>query len=233
MPGNGGEAETNSAELHPSSRGLVGQTATLRITSRIGATSTDTVSAMRWSWLSSPTVTLIGLLAALITLVQWGVLVARSIRQVAQDADKRRRASIWIVRLSLAAVVAVSALSWTAVHATAVQAGYLGWAGALYPVVATAADITADWALLVGLRKGRPFLWSPCSLLISVLALQAATLYLHGGVPEWRRYAAAPTIALAVLPSVLFAYGIGKRLAARLSGQAPAVSHSTTSTVDT
>jgi hypothetical protein len=181
----------------------------------------DTVSDMRWTWLSSPAVALAGFLAAVITLMQWAAILARSIYRVTQADDKRQRISIWAARVSLAAVVALSALSWTAVHAVAVLAGNPGWQGALYPFMAAGCGIVADQALLVAFRKEQQFWLTPCALLILGLALQTGALYFHGGVAEWRRYVAPPILVLAVLPLVVIGRDIGTRLATRRSKRNP------------
>lgn len=175
---------------------------------------------MRWAWLNNPTVTLVGLLASAITLVQWVVILAKSIYQVLRTDDKQQRVSIWVVRASLAAVGAVSALSWSAVHAVAVQAGHPGVQGMLYTVMATGCGIFADLLLLGDLREGRKFARPHCHLLVVGLVLQTAALYFYGGVPDWRRYLAAPLVLLAMLPAVMLAWSAGSRFAARLSNRA-------------
>jgi hypothetical protein len=174
------------------------------------------------SWLTSPTVLLLGLLSTAITVGQWLLCVARVLYRMSQDADERKRASFWVGVIGLAAVAVISPLTWSAIWAEAVKAGNHGWMGALYPVMVLGSGFVAAQNLLGdarGVFRLPVRVWFMlCFMLIGSLALAATMYFLHdrSGTPLWS------VGAVSAIPGVVIAMVVALMVsrASRARGQA-------------
>jgi hypothetical protein len=157
------------------------------------------------SWLSSPAVVLIGLVASLICVGQWIVSLAQGAYPMTQAADKRQRVSVWVAMASLAMVVGTSPLSWPLIVVAAVKAGNGSLVAALYPVTVNGTAAAGALLLLLDAVEGRRFSLLHCSMLVGGLAF-AAFMYIYSGdASSWGSYAVdgAPGVVTTMLPLVM------------------------------
>jgi hypothetical protein len=161
---------------------------------------------MRWLWLSSPAVVLVGFVASVICVGQWIVSVVRGVHRMAHAAEGRQRARIWVAMASLGVVVGTSFLSWPAVVVGAAKAGTGGVPGELYPVIVNGLAAVCALVLLLDAVDGRRFSLLPCCMLVGGLGFAAFAYIALGGAPSWERYvvASAPGVVMAMLLVVMF-----------------------------
>ena len=170
------------------------------------------------SWLTSPAVALIGLAAAVVTLVQVAAAAARRVCRVV--VDERPLLPVWTGLVAFAAVVAVAPLEWPVVMAVAAGpgAGGSGVLDALYPVMFVGlAAVSALWLVVAaidrvaGMGGLRPAVL-PAAMGLGSLAFTAWLCMAHPGTPAWVRAAA---VAAAVVLAVAHVPAMFARRAAR------------------
>lgn len=165
------------------------------------------------SWLSSPVVALISFVASVIGVAQWVVSLARGVYRMTQADEARRRACVWFAVASLAVVVVISLLSWSAIMVAAAKIGDGGVLGALYPVTVNGTAAIGALMLLLDALDGRRFSLLPCCMLVMGLVFAAFEYMAYGGAPGWGRYAVAvaPGVVTAMLPLVMLGRAHGTR----------------------
>lgn len=111
-----------------------------------------------WSWLGSPAVALLGLLSSVITIVQVTIGVTIFLkRKMPRTAEERRRLSIWISLVALGSVIAVTAVTWSAVLAEAAKIGDHGVMGVLFALMLPSLGMAGALLLLIDGIGGRRF----------------------------------------------------------------------------
>ena len=153
------------------------------------------------TWLTSPVVVLIGLVASVVTLLQVAVAAARwALRYT--GAERPRVPAL----VALVVALAAAPVEWQRVMATAARLGNGGVINPVYPVVFAGPGVVAALALLAAVGRGyRP------SWLIAVFGVAslyfAACLYAQApGAAVWGLvvvFAAPAVLALAHVPAML------------------------------
>jgi hypothetical protein len=172
------------------------------------------------SWLSSPAVALVGVLASVVTLVQAVVVLARFVYRAV--VDERSLIPVWAGLVAFAAVVAVAPLEWPVVVAVVSTPGSNGVLDALYPVMFVClAAASAGWVVVAAIERVaaigglRPAVL-PAAAGVGPLVFTAWLCMTHPGTPTW--VGATAVAAAGVLAA---AYGL-LALARRAAGAARA-----------
>lgn len=109
------------------------------------------------SWLNSPAVMFIGLIGAVVSIIQAVVAVGKWTKEVAGKEGARRRLTITFATACLAANAIVAPVTWTTVIAA--DKGDSHWVADLYPVMTCLMVLAGSfWVLLLTSRRsaGRP-----------------------------------------------------------------------------
>jgi hypothetical protein len=88
------------------------------------------------SWLNSPAVALIGLIASVISIIQAAVAVGKWMKEMAAKKDARRRATITFAASCMVAMAVISPLTWTTLITVDRGGKDPAWISDLYPVIA-------------------------------------------------------------------------------------------------
>ena len=146
------------------------------------------------SWLLSPAVALIGLLASVVTIVQVAAAAVRGVYRVAMD--ERSLIPVGAGLVAFACVVAVAPLEWPVVVAVVSTPGSSGVLNALYPVMLVCLEaVAALWLVVAALERAsainmlRPAVL-PAAMGLGSLAFTAWLCMAHPGTPAWVRAAA-------------------------------------------
>jgi O-antigen/teichoic acid export membrane protein len=176
------------------------------------------MSMHRWSWLQDPAVTLIGLVASVIAIVQWVASLCRYIHQLQTEAEeeKYRRVRISIALVALVVVVAFPTMGWPVLTAEAAKAGDHGIMGVLDVLEFGFLGIFAALRLLDEARARKRFSTFECALLV-ITVITVAIAYSFGSGPNaWIGAAATSSstnLAIVTLAFLFFAHTrkIGRR----------------------
>lgn len=142
---------------------------------------------MKWSWLQSPAVAMIGLLASAIAIVQAVAWLCRTIYKLQTEAknERYRRARISAAAGALLVVVALSATTWPVLVAEAARAGDHGYMGVLDALEFAFLGIFAAQTLLKEARQRERFSPYAYCLLAVTLATVATAYSFSGGSSGW------------------------------------------------
>lgn len=130
---------------------------------------------MKWSWLQSPAVSLIALLASVIAVVQWAASLCRYIYRLQAEAENERyrRVRIAVALAALLVVAAFSAITWPVLMAEAAKAGDHGFIGVLDVLEFAFLGLFAAGTLLMEARARQRFSTFACALLVITVATVA------------------------------------------------------------
>jgi cytochrome bd-type quinol oxidase subunit 2 len=142
---------------------------------------------MKWSWLQNPAVTLIGLLASVIAVVQWVASLCRYIYRLQTEAEneRHRRVRIAVALAALVIVVAFSAITWPVLIAEVAKAGDHGFMGVLDVLEFAFLGLFAAQTLLKEARAQQRFSMFACALLFITLATVATGYIFSSGSTAW------------------------------------------------
>jgi cytochrome bd-type quinol oxidase subunit 2 len=142
---------------------------------------------MKWSWLQSPAVALIELLASLIAVVQMIASLGRSIYKLQTDAknERYRRVRIAAAVAALLVVVALSAMTWPVLITDAAKWGDHGYMGMLDALEFAFLGICAAQTLLSEAWRRERFSPYACCLLAVTLATVATAYSFSSGSTSW------------------------------------------------
>lgn len=141
---------------------------------------------MKYAWLQSPAVALIGLLASVIAIIQAVASLCRCIYRLQTEAanERYRRVRITVASATLVAVVALSAITWPVLIAEAAKAGDHGFIGVLDPLEFALLGFFGAITLLQQARTRERFSAFACCLLVVTLAT-VATAYFSSSGHAW------------------------------------------------
>ncbi len=138
---------------------------------------------MKWSWLQSPAVALIELLAAAMAVVQSVAWLCRYIYRLQTEAENERyrRVRIAAALAALVVVVASSAITWHVIMAEAAKNGDHGFMSVLDPLEFAFLGLVGAQTLLKEARAQQRFSPFACCLLAVTLATVAAAYFFSSG----------------------------------------------------
>jgi len=161
---------------------------------------------MKWSWLQNPAVSLIGLSASVIAVVQWVVSLCRYIYRLQTEAgnERYRRVRILVALAALVVVITFSAITWPVLIAEVAETGDHGFIGVLDVLEFAFLGLLAAGSLLMEAQARERF--SPMALTLLVITLTAmATGYIFtNGSIAWIGLATASSSASLGLVTVLY-----------------------------
>lgn len=160
------------------------------------------------SWLSSPTVQLMGLVASVLTFVQFGVTAWKWLTRQAHGAkDKSDRIYRALSVVGFGVLTVMAPLTWSAIIAVAEKYGQTHWEAFGYPLISNGCCVSGLLSLSLARRERvtqRP--WWPGAMTIFGFGSEAAFYFASNGA-AWERY------ALAAIPGVVIALTIWAVLA--------------------
>jgi hypothetical protein len=138
---------------------------------------------MKWSWLQSPAVSLIGLLASVIAVVNWVASLCRYIHRLQTEAgnERFRRVRIAVALAALVVVVAFSVITWPVLIAETAKVGDHGFIGVLDVLEFALLGLFAAGTLLMEARGRRRFSAFAGILLVITLATVATAYIFSSG----------------------------------------------------
>jgi cytochrome bd-type quinol oxidase subunit 2 len=142
---------------------------------------------MKWSWLQNPAVTLIGLLASVIAVVQGVASLCRYIYRLQTEAENERyrRLRIAVALAALVVVVAFAAITWPVLIAEAAKAGDHGFMGVLDVLEFALLGLFAAQTLLKEARARQRFSMFAYALLFITLTTVATGYIFSSGSTAW------------------------------------------------
>lgn len=161
---------------------------------------------MKWSWLQNPTVTLFGLLASVIAVVQGVASLCRYIYRLHTEAENERyrRVRISVALAALAVVVTFSAITWPVLIAEAAKARDHGFIGVLDVLELAFLGLFAAHTLLKDARARRRFSTFAWALLVITLATVATGYIFSSGSTAWIGSATTSSSANLGIVTVLY-----------------------------
>ena len=152
---------------------------------------------MKWSWLQNPAVSLIGLSASVIAVVQWVASLCRYIYRLQTEAgnERYRRVRISVALAALVVVVTFSAITWPILIAETAKAGDHGFIGVLDVLEFALLGLFAAGTLLMEARARQRFSTFAWALLVITLATVATGYTFSSGSTAWIGSATASSSA--------------------------------------
>jgi O-antigen/teichoic acid export membrane protein len=161
---------------------------------------------MKWSWLQSPAISLIELLASVIAVVQAVAWLCRYIYRLQTEAENERYRGVRI-SVALAALVVVvtfSAITWPVLIAETAKAGDHGFIGVLDVLEFAFLGLFAAGTLLMEARARQRFSAFAWTLLVITLATVATGYIFSSGSTAWIGSATASSSANLGIVTVVY-----------------------------
>ena len=142
---------------------------------------------MKWAWLQNPAVSLIGLSASVIAVVQGAASLCRYIYRLQTEAENERyrRGRIAVALAALVVVVAFSVITWPVLIAEAAKVGDRGVVEVLDALEFALLGLFAAQTLLKEARAQQRFSTFACALLFITLATVATGYIFSSGSTAW------------------------------------------------